>query len=71
MEIEKVAAETPELIFREAFDPDAGLRGFVDRMTELNKGRAFYTNPQNLGDYVLVDFLDGKRQQARAGRRSA
>ncbi len=46
-------------------DPDAGLRGFVDRMTELNKGRAFYTNPQNLGDYVLVDFIEHKRKLIR------
>ena len=46
-------------------DPDAGLRGFVDRMTELNKGRAFYTNPQNLGDYVLVDFMEHKRKLIR------
>jgi uncharacterized protein with von Willebrand factor type A (vWA) domain len=46
-------------------DPDAGLRGFVDRMTELNKGRAFFTNPQNLGDYVLVDFIEHKRKLIR------
>ncbi len=31
MEIEKVAAETPELIHREPFDPDAGLQGFQVR----------------------------------------
>ncbi len=46
-------------------DPDAGLRGFVDRMTELNKGRAFFTNPENLGDYVLVDFIEHKRKLIR------
>ena len=46
-------------------DPDAGLRGFVDRMTELNRGRAFFTNPQNLGDYVLVDFIEHKRKLIR------
>ncbi len=43
-------------------DPDAGLRGFVERITELNKGRAFFTSPQNLGDYVLVDFIEHKRK---------
>ncbi len=43
-------------------DPDAGLRGFVERLTELNKGRAFFTTPQNLGDYVLVDFIEHKRK---------
>ncbi len=46
-------------------DPDAGLRGFVERITELNKGRAFFTTPQNLGDYVLVDFIEHKRTLLR------
>ena len=47
---------------------DGSLRAFIERMTEINQGRAFFTTPENLGDYVLVDFLDGKRQLARAGR---
>ncbi len=46
-------------------DPDSGLRGFVERLTELNKGRAFYTNTENLGDYVLVDFIEHKRSIVR------
>lgn len=33
------------------------LRSFVERMTRLNRGRAFYTTPDALGDYVLVDFV--------------
>ncbi|HUY07628.1 MAG TPA: hypothetical protein VMU99_10245 [Acidimicrobiales bacterium] len=33
------------------------LRSFVDRMTRVNRGRAFYTSPEELGDYVLVDFV--------------
>ncbi len=51
-------------------DPDSGLRGFVERLTEINRGRAFYTTPQNLGDYVLVDFIEHKRKLLR-GRRTA
>ena len=50
-----------------ALGADGSLRAFVERMTQINQGRAFFTTPENLGDYVLVDFLDGKRQQARAG----
>jgi uncharacterized protein with von Willebrand factor type A (vWA) domain len=46
-------------------DPDSGLRGFVERLTSLNKGRAFYTNPETLGDYVLVDFIEHKRSIVR------
>ncbi len=46
-------------------DPDAGLRSFVERLTEMNQGRAFFTTPQNLGDYVLVDFMEHKRKMLR------
>jgi uncharacterized protein with von Willebrand factor type A (vWA) domain len=49
---------------------DGSLRAFIERMTQLNQGRAFFTTPENLGDYVLVDFLDGKRAQARSRRRA-
>ena len=36
---------------------------FVERMMQVNGGRAFFTNADTLGDYVLVDFLDHRRQQ--------
>jgi len=35
-------------------------------MMKMNRGRAFYTTPETLGDYVLVDFLEDKREQRRA-----
>jgi uncharacterized protein with von Willebrand factor type A (vWA) domain len=43
------------------------LREFVERMMKMNRGRAFFTTPETLGDYVLVDFLDQKRENRRAG----
>jgi uncharacterized protein with von Willebrand factor type A (vWA) domain len=43
------------------------LREFVDRMMRMNRGRAFYTTPETLGDYVLVDFLEQRRHERRAG----
>jgi uncharacterized protein with von Willebrand factor type A (vWA) domain len=54
-------------------DADYGLKSFVEQLTAINRGRAFFTNPENLGDYVLVDFIEHKRQQARGrnNRRSA
>ncbi len=52
-------------------DPDRGLRSFVERLTELNKGRAFFTTPQTLGDYLLVDFIEHKRSLLGDRRRSA
>ena len=50
-------------------DPTPHLREFVGKLTELNKGRAFFTTPETLGDYVLVDFIEQRRQMVR-GRRA-
>jgi uncharacterized protein with von Willebrand factor type A (vWA) domain len=50
-------------------DPNSYLRSFVEKMTEMNGGRAFFTNPQNLGDYVLVDFLEHRRRLSASGGR--
>jgi uncharacterized protein with von Willebrand factor type A (vWA) domain len=36
------------------------LAEFVERMTKLNKGRAFFATPERLGEYVLVDYV-GRR----------
>lgn len=44
------------------------LAHFVEQITRMNKGRAFYTTPDNLGDYVLVDFVDHKRSLFSQGR---
>jgi uncharacterized protein with von Willebrand factor type A (vWA) domain len=46
-------------------DATGYLRTFVEKMTQLNRGRAFYTTPETLGDYVLVDFLEQKRARRR------
>ncbi|MHB8507711.1 MAG: vWA domain-containing protein [Candidatus Dormibacteria bacterium] len=37
------------------------LRTFIKRLTQLNRGRAFFINNQRLGDYVLVDFVRSRR----------
>ena len=34
----------------------------------MNGGRAFFTTNENLGDYVLVDFVEHKRSLVRARR---
>lgn len=46
-------------------DESLYLRDFVERMMRLNRGRAFFTTPESLGDYVLVDFLDQRRTRRR------
>jgi uncharacterized protein with von Willebrand factor type A (vWA) domain len=50
---------------------DGSLRAFIEQMTQINRGRAFFTTPENLGDYVLVDFMEGKRTLARNARHAS
>ena len=49
-------------------DATSYLKAFVERITAMNRGRAFFTTPETLGDYVLVDFIEQKRAM-RHGRR--
>jgi uncharacterized protein with von Willebrand factor type A (vWA) domain len=46
-------------------DADRGLKTFVEKLTAMNRGRAFFTSPETLGDYVIVDFLEHKRSLGR------
>ena len=41
------------------------LKEFVNRMAKINKGRVFYTTPDKLGEYVLVDFVSNRRRTLR------
>ena len=36
---------------------------YIDRMTRINRGRAFYTTPGQLGRYVMVDYLRNRRKR--------
>ncbi len=36
---------------------------FVDKMMRINKGRAFYSTPQKLGEYVLVDYVSNRKRR--------
>ena len=44
-------------------ESSAYLVDFVDRMMRINKGRAFYSGPNNLGEYVLVDYLSNRKRR--------
>lgn len=48
-------------------DASRALQSFIEQLTAINKGRAFFTGPENLGEYVLVDFIEHKRQLSRLG----
>ena len=46
-------------------DATTALQAFIEKMTQLNGGRAFYTTNEALGDYVLVDFLEHRRRMTQ------
>ena len=68
--LKEVARCTRENIRINTFmlDADMRLRAFVEKLTELNRGRAFFTTPETLGDYVLVDFIEQKRSMTAGAR---
>ncbi|MSP78237.1 MAG: VWA domain-containing protein [Dehalococcoidia bacterium] len=43
-------------------DRSAHLMEFIDQMMRINRGRVFYTSPDTLGQYVLVDYLSSQRR---------
>jgi uncharacterized protein with von Willebrand factor type A (vWA) domain len=44
-------------------DDSPVLRGFVDDLTRINRGRAFYTRPDRLGQYLLIDYLSHQKKK--------
>ncbi len=46
-------------------DDSPQLMSFVEAMTRINRGRAFYTTPNSIGEYVMVDYLGNKRRRIR------
>jgi uncharacterized protein with von Willebrand factor type A (vWA) domain len=41
------------------------LKEFVNQMAKINRGRVFYTTPDRLGQYILVDYVAHKRKRIR------
>ncbi|MBX5457255.1 MAG: VWA domain-containing protein [Thermogemmatispora sp.] len=44
-------------------EDDRWMVSFVNQMAEINHGRTFYTDKNNLGEYLLVDYLNSKRKR--------
>lgn len=42
------------------------MAGFVSEMAKINKGRAFFSTPDHLGEYILVDYVTNKRRHVRS-----
>ena len=39
------------------------LKEFVNQVAKINKGRVFYTTPDKLGQYILVDYVASKKKK--------
>ncbi|HKE00941.1 MAG TPA: VWA domain-containing protein, partial [Planctomycetota bacterium] len=53
----------PVTTFLVARDP--GLVAFVDEFTKTNRGRAYFSDPDQLGAAVFVDYLRNRRRRVR------
>lgn len=44
---------------------DPMLVDFVEKMTRINRGRAFFASPTDLGEFVLADYIRNRRRRVR------
>jgi uncharacterized protein with von Willebrand factor type A (vWA) domain len=44
---------------------DTYLQTFVKKLTELNRGRAYFSSVDNLGSYVIWDFVTNRRKRSK------
>ncbi len=44
---------------------DPYLQQFVKRLTELNRGRAYFSSVDNLGNYIMWDFVSNRKKRGR------
>jgi uncharacterized protein with von Willebrand factor type A (vWA) domain len=44
---------------------DPTLTGFVEKLTQVNRGRAYFASPYNLGEFILADYIKNRRRRVR------
>ena len=44
---------------------DPALTDFVEKLTQRNRGRAYFASPDNLSEFVLADYLKNRRKRVR------
>jgi uncharacterized protein with von Willebrand factor type A (vWA) domain len=44
---------------------DSMLTEFVEKMTKINRGRAYFASPHNLGEFILADYIKNRRRRVR------
>ena len=42
---------------------DTFLQQFVDQLTKINRGRAYFASPDNLGEFLLADYIRNRRSR--------
>ena len=55
--------DIPVTTFMIARDPY--LVQFVDQFTSANNGKAFYSSPENLGEFIFLDYKNNKFKRKR------
>jgi uncharacterized protein with von Willebrand factor type A (vWA) domain len=44
---------------------DPMLTDFVEKLTQINRGRAYFASPYNLGEFLLADYIRNRRKRVR------
>ena len=44
---------------------DPTLQQFVEKLTQTNRGRAYFASPDNLGEFILADYIRNRRKRVR------
>jgi uncharacterized protein with von Willebrand factor type A (vWA) domain len=44
---------------------DPLLTDFVEKLTQVNRGRAYFASPYNLGEFILADYIKNRRRRMR------
>jgi Ca-activated chloride channel family protein len=44
---------------------DTMLTQFVEKLTQINRGRAYFASPHNLGEFILADYIRNRRRRVR------
>jgi uncharacterized protein with von Willebrand factor type A (vWA) domain len=44
---------------------DPALVDFVEKLTRINRGRAYYASPYDLGEFILADYIKNRRRRIR------
>ncbi|HVN74950.1 MAG TPA: VWA domain-containing protein [Thermoanaerobaculaceae bacterium] len=42
---------------------DPGLVSFVEKLTKINRGRAYFASPYNLGEFMFADYVRNRRKR--------